>query len=222
MISPCYFIDLDTQEGFLGKSGVLAKDSQKTGIFLETETVRKNLKILTKHATKKGWKILSPVEVFDENGSEKKVAKALRAISPHCKRGSKDAKKIGETVVRSSFVFGTKPGVKEKKFSKKEYEKILKKHKQIVFEKYGYDVFKNPNFLKVLKAGGIKICVVYGVALDYGLDSLVLKLLKAKFSVYVVVDAVKAINEENRRMALIELAKFGARMWNTKYILRNT
>ncbi len=194
---------------------------------MDTLTVRKNLGILTKHAVKKGLKILSPIEVLDETVVSGKASKSLRGIAEHCKRGSKDAKKIKETLVRRSFVFGRKPGLakasgKSKKFSAEDYGKILKKNNQLVFEKYGYDVFKNPNFLKVLKAGGIKICVVYGVALDYGLDALVLKLLKEKFSVYVVVDATKAINEENRRMALIELAKYGAKMWNTEYILKNT
>ncbi len=215
MISPCYFIDLDTQEAFAGSGGFLASSSQKNEVFIDPETFRNNLKLLTKHAVRQGWKILSPIEVYDED--EKKPAKTPAGLSTHCKRGSKEAKKIKETTVRGAYTMA-----KTQKFSVAAYKKILKKHSQLVFEKYGYDVLKNPHFLKMLKAGGIKTCMLYGVALDYGLEALALKLLRSGFKVYIPVDAVKAINEENRRMALVELRRYGAEMWNTEFIIKNT
>lgn len=219
MISPCYFIDLDTQEAFVGPQGILTSGKRNTGVFLDTETLRSNLKLLTKHAVKKGWPILSPVEVYDGGVKETKTPNGLPV---HCKRGDKDSKKIKETAVRGSLTLAAGSKGKSRHYSAAQFKKLLKKHRQLVFEKYGYDVFKNPHFLKALKAGGIKTCVVYGVALDFGLESLVLKLMKSGFHVYIPVDAVKAINEENRRMALVELRKFGAEMWNTEFILKNT
>ncbi len=219
MISPCYFIDLDTQEAFVGSHGVLASGKQNTGVFIDYETLRANLKLLSRHAVKKDWPILAPVEVYEDGAGETKI---LKGLPVHCKRGSKDAKKIKETAVRGALTLSAGSKGKSQKYSVAQYKKLLKKHPQIVFEKYGYDVFKNPHFLKMLKAGGIKTCVVYGAALDFGLESLVLKLLKSGFHVYIPVDAVKAINEENRRMALVELRKFGAEMWNTEFILKNT
>lgn len=219
MISPCYFIDLDTQEGIVGPQGILASKKQNTGVFLDTETLRANLKLLTKHAVKKGWPILAPVEVYDGGVKE---AKTSTGLPVHCKRGSRDAKKIKETTVRGAVTFAAGAKGKSQRYSVAQYKKLLKKHRQLVFEKYGYDINKNPHFLKVLKSGGMKTCVVYGAALDFGLEALVLQLMKSGFHVYIPVDAVKAINEENRRMALVELRKFGAEMWNTEFILKNT
>lgn len=227
MISPCYFIDLDTQEAFAGASGIFAANKGSNGIYIDQETFQSNLKLLTKHAVRKGWPIFSPVEVYDEPAGVAggtpagRGKKSLLPLPVHCKRGSRDAKKVKETSVRGAFTFAAH-SKETKKNPTADYKKLLKKHHQLVFEKYGYDALKNPHFLKAMKAGGIKTCVVYGLALDYGLEALVLRLLKEGLNVFVPVDAVKAINEDNRRMALVELSRFGAKMWNTEFILKNT
>lgn len=201
MIAPCYFIDVDTQNDFMSKEGLEPIPG--------ASEIRHNLMLLTSHAVKKAHPIIAPVELYDKH-----LPGCLK-LPLHCRCGSKGFEKITETRVKKMAIIPMSP-------ARISYKEFLKKYHQIILEKYAYNAFNNPHFLKLLKAGRLKNCVVYGVGLDYGIESLVLRLMKEGFKVFMPVDAVKPINEENREMTLVELRKYGAEMWNTEFIIKNT
>ena len=89
-------------------------------------------------------------------------------------------------------------------------------------EKTGFNLFNNPHALKLLKKSRIKNCIVFGVAIDYGLEQTILGLIENGFKVWIPVDAVKPINEDNREPVMKELRSKGAEMWNTEFIISHT
>lgn len=199
MITPCIFLDIDTQVDFIDPKGALpVKDASE---------IRENLKRLTKHALKRKISILSTVETHPKPDPTKNIVYGID--------GSKGKKKIKETSVSGARVVPMEK-------AKLNYPALLKKYRQIVLEKQNFNLFSSPHTLKFLKKSGVKNCVIYGVAMDYGIELAVLKLLKNKFKVYVVVDAVKPINEGNREPVMKELHAKGAEMWNTDFIIQNT
>jgi nicotinamidase-related amidase len=199
MITPCIFIDIDTQNDFFDPNGALP--------IKNASEIRKNLKRLTVQAVKHKIPIVSGVEAY--------LPKVKKNGPQHCLAGSKGQKKIAETAVAGSFL------IKDEKKTLN-YAAIIRKHKRIVLEKSDYKFFSNPHTLKILKALKIKNCVVYGIAVDYGIEQVVLKLLEKGFKVWIPADAVKPINEDNREPVMKELRSKGAEMWNTDFIIQNT
>jgi nicotinamidase-related amidase len=199
MISPCIFIDIDTQNDFFDPKGAMPIKG--------AEEIRENLKRLTQHAEKRKIKIIAGVELYDgkESAENRKF----------CYAGTRGQKKITETQVKNACVIPP---------SKKavNYEGLLKKCKQIILEKGDFKFFGNPHALKLLKKTKIKNCIVYGVAIDYGVEQVVLNLIENGFKVWIPVDAVKPINEGNREPVMKELRAKGAEMWNTDFIISNT
>jgi len=198
MITPCIFIDVDTQCDFFEPSGAMPIKG--------AAEIRPNLKRLTALALKKKIPIISAVEKHDRT--------TLKNGPYYCMTGTPGQKKIKETTVKKSRLVG-------RKREKVNHANLLKKYQQIVLEKVGFDLFSNENALTFLKKTKVKNCVVYGVAIDYGLEKLVLGLVDAGFKVFIPVDAVKPINEENREPAMKELRSKGAEMWNTDFITSN-
>lgn len=81
-----------------------------------------------------------------------------------------------------------------------------------------FHFLEDPKALK-LKPGLQKHCVIYGSGMEYAIELVVLKLIKKGYKIWIPVDAVSCINEENREAVLIELRKEGAEMWNTDAIV---
>ncbi len=199
VISPCIFIDIDTQNDFFDPEGAMPIKGAKE--------IRENLKKLTLHARKHKIKIISGVEYYDAKDSVKN--------HKFCYGGTKGQKKIKETLVKGACVIPSQKKVAS-------YENLLKKCHQVILEKRDFKFFKSPHALKLLKKTKIKNCVVYGVAIDYGLELIVLNLIDKGFKVWIPVDAVKPINEINREPVMKELRAKGAEMWNTEFIINNT
>jgi len=199
MISPCIFIDVDTQHDFFDSGGAMPiKGAQE---------IRANLKLLVRHAQKNKIPVISAVE---------KHTKATLKKGPYyCMAGTRGQKKISETSLKKLRVIGNEKAVLN-------YAGLLKKYDQLVLEKTNFNFFSNPHALKLLKKSRLKNCVVFGVAIDYGLEQTILKLIENGFKVWIPVDAVKPINEENREPVMKELRTKGAEMWNTEFILINT
>jgi nicotinamidase-related amidase len=198
MISPCIFIDIDTQNDFFDPKGAMPIKG--------ADEIRDNLKRLTHHAKKHSIKIFAGVESLKPLKDEKN--------RKFCYSGTSGQKKIAETHVKNACVIRTTDEVN--------YESTLKKCEQIILEKSDFKFFNNPHALKLLKKTGIKNCVVYGVAIDYGLERIILELIENGFKVWVPVDAVKPINEENREPVMKELRGKGVEMWNTDSIIANS
>jgi nicotinamidase-related amidase len=199
MISPCIFIDIDTQNDFFDPKGAMPIKG--------AEEIRGNLKRLTQHAIKRKIKIFAGAQSYDP------VEKSKNAR--FCVAGTKGQKKIIETSVPNACILANEK-------SAANYETLLKKCRQIVLENENFKFFKNPHTLKLLKKAGVRNCVIYGAAIDYGIEQVALELIKNNFRVWVPVDAVKPINEANREPVMKELRKQGVEMWNTEFIIANT
>jgi nicotinamidase-related amidase len=199
MISPCIFIDVDTQNDFFDPKGAMPIKG--------AVEIRANLKALTRHALKQKIKIVAGTEIYDP----KKPNKGQK----FCLAGTKGQKKITETLVKNPC---TIPAAKKKI----NYAAVFKKNKQIIIEKSNFKLFGNSHVWPLLKASRIKNFVVYGIAVDYGIEQVILKLLEKGCKVWIPVDAVKPINEENREPVMKELRSKGAEMWNTDFIIKNT
>lgn len=199
MISPCIFIDMDTQNDFFDPKGAMPIKG--------ASEIRDNLKRLTNHAKKHSIKIFSGVESFKrcKDDDNRKF----------CYSGTNGQKKIPETHVKNACVIRTDD-------ESMNYESMLKKCEQIILEKSDFKFFDNPHALKLLKKTRIKNCIVYGIAIDYGIERVVLDLIENGFKVWIPVDAVKPINEENREPVMKELRSKGAEMWSTDSIIANT
>jgi nicotinamidase-related amidase len=91
----------------------------------------------------------------------------------------------------------------------------------VLMEKHDFGFSNNPQVIKFLKSAKNTNCVLYGTALDFGLQRAAARLLAEGFQVFMPVDAVWCIHEENREKSLIELRKLGVHMWNTAFILAN-
>jgi len=201
MLSPCYFIDLDTQNDFFEKKGAQ--------YVKQVERIIPLLKLLREKAFLKHIPIFSGVESYGMQDFLKTQRK------PYAIRGTHGSKKIPETLLKKTFVIPQ--NAKKIPASRT----LLKKYPQIILEKSRFDFFNNPHAIKLLRSTKIRNCVMYGIALDYGLQMATSRLLKEGFQVWIPVDAVWCINEENREKALIELRKLGVHMWNTAFILEN-
>lgn len=199
MISPCIFIDVDTQNDFFDPKGAMPVKG--------AAEIRANLKTLVRHAQKRNIPVISAVERHTKS--------TLKKGPYYCIAGTKGQKKISETSLKNSRVIGSEEGALN-------YANLLKRYDQLVLEKTNFNFFGNPHSLKLLKRARVKNCVVFGVAIDYGLEQTILKFLENGFKVWVPVDAVKPINEENREPVMKELRSKGAEMWNTEFIIKNT
>ena len=193
MTSSYLFLDIDTQRIFLNEKKLPPQLSQ----------LKQNLKKLTQHALKQKILIIAFLETKrDASGSLQK--KKIFSKS-----------KIAQTIV-------AKNGSIAENSSSFSYQTMLKKFPQLCVEQSDFDIFSNKHTLPLLKASGIKNCIVYGASLDYGIDLAVLKLLKNGFNVWIPADAVWSVNEENREAVLKELHAAGAHIWNTDSVIANT
>ena len=193
MITPSIFIDIDTQESFFRENDLVSAEDIKS--------VRANLKKLTAHALAKRIKIISLID--DGLKIDKAVLK-------------KNLKKLKETVAdEKSAPIGPQEKIADLK-------KTWKQHHQLIIQKSGFDVFSNPNFLKLLKAGRIKNIIIYGYGIDFGIEKVAVNLTAKGYKIWIPVDAVLAINELNREPSVKEMHRLGIQMWNSEFVIANT
>jgi len=166
------FIDIDTQNDFIFKEGKL--------YIPDAENIIENLKKLTEFAYRTNIPIFSSVDSHRQDDVE------FKQFPPHCIKGTDGQKKIKETKIKEALVIP--------------FDKTMKidftKYRQFIFEKDKLSVFSNPNFEKAIEEIGKEIFVVYGVATEYCVKECVEGLLERNKNVYIVVDAIKAVNEK--------------------------
>jgi nicotinamidase/pyrazinamidase len=91
---------------------------------------------------------------------------------------------------------------------------------QIIVEKRVYDFTTNVNIEAILASLAQPRFAVFGVATEYCVRSSVLALRKRNLPVAVVRDAIKAISEEEGRMAMEEMVAAGAQLVTTAEVCR--
>ncbi|MEJ2010586.1 MAG: cysteine hydrolase [Acidobacteriota bacterium] len=130
----------------------------------------------------------------------------FRIWPPHCVTGTPGQEHIKETLL---------PGVVTVPMHSAPFTRPEKWPTQIIIEKDVYETSANPNFDAILDALGPRSYVVFGVATEYCVRADVLALRQRNKPVKLVVDAIKAITEEDGRKALEEMVAAGAELVET-------
>ena len=125
---------------------------------------------------------------------------------PHCVAGTRGQQRIQETSLPGALTIPMRSGP---------FVPPQKWPPQIVIEKDVYETSANPNFDAILDALGPRRYVVFGVATEYCVRADVLALRQRNKPVQLVVDAIKAITEEDGRKALEEMTAAGAELVTT-------
>lgn len=202
------FWDVDTQNDFMNKNGLLYVP--------QSEIIKPVLKKLTDFAIEKNISILGSVDRHFPNDIE------LQKFPPHCMDKTSGQKKIPETnrncfYVESRFsdLFDTM------KYKSSEIIEIVKSSNIIMFEKQSIDVFTNLTVDKILEKLDVTTAVVYGVATEYCIKEAVLGLRKRGIIVYVVSDAIKGINLDDKQKSIKDMEDEGAWFVDSKYIMQS-
>ncbi|MCD6220545.1 cysteine hydrolase [bacterium] len=172
------FIDIDTQNDFMFKEGNLYVP--------DAENIIENLKKLTEFAYRNNIPIFSSVDSHTQDDPE------FKQFPPHCIKGTEGQKKINETKIKEALFIPFDRTI----------EIDFTKYRQFIFEKDKLSVFSNPNFEKAIEEIGKEIFVVYGVATEYCVKECVEGLLERNKKVYIVVDAIKGVDEEKGKKFL--------------------
>ncbi|MBU0713688.1 isochorismatase family protein, partial [bacterium] len=129
----------------------------------------------------------------------------------HCMQGSAGQQKIDETAAMDPV------WIENRRYSDEEISQILQQPEEIYFLKQTYNMFDNPN-LEIISADYDPI-LVFGVATDYCVLAAVMGFRNLNKTVYLVEDAIKAVNHENGQKALEKMRAAGAIIIKTDDIL---
>ncbi len=186
------FVDVDTQFDFMDPGGKLYVP--------HAEEIVPNLVRLMACARERNIPIISSADAHAPDDPEFKL------WPPHCVTGTRGQQHIRETSVPGALTLtmGSGPFVAPEEWPP-----------QIVIEKDVYETSANPNFDRILEALGPRRYVVFGVATEYCVRADVLALRKRSKPVELVVDAIKAIAEDDGRKAIEEMAAAGAQLVTT-------
>lgn len=194
------FWDEDTQIDFIRADGKLAVPA--------AESIVPNLKRLTDFAVEHKIPILASVDTHTEDDPE------FRQFGKHCVRGSAGQAKLAETRPERAQV------VEPNLMNRQVQELLAGELSQLVLEKQKLDVFTAPMIDKVLRAVHPSGVYVYGVTTEYCVRCAVLGILERGYPVFLVLDAVKAIDETDGIKAIEEMTGAGAAPTTTEEVLR--
>lgn len=192
MTAPLVFFDVDTQFDFMDPKGKLYVP--------QAEEIVPHLVQLMAYARDQNIPVVSSADAHAADDPEFKI------WPPHCVTGTPGQEHIKETLL---------PGVVTVPMHSAPFTKPEKWPPQIIIEKDVYETAANPNFDIILEALGPRRYVVFGVATEYCVRADVLALLQRNRPVDLVVDAIKAISEEEGHKALEEMVTAGANLVKT-------
>lgn len=192
MATPLAFFDVDTQIDFMEADGKLYVP--------HAENIIPNLVRLMEYARERHIPVLSSADAHAPDDPEFKL------WPPHCVAGTRGQQHIKETSLPGAMIVPMRSGP---------FVPPEKWPPQIILEKDVYATAANPNFEVILKVLGPRRYVVFGVATEYCVRADVLALRERNIPVELVVDAIKAISEEDGRRALEEMANTGAKFVTT-------
>lgn len=183
--SPLVFVDVDTQEDFLAPSGAL--------FIAGSGEILDNLARLTRFARERGIPILATSCSHSPDDPE------LSRLPPHCMAGTPGQRRVSATAWPGGATLGADG----------RFDGSIAPH--LTLEKREFDVFSHPEADRVVAAYNAEgpTFVVYGVATDYCVQAAALGLLERGCKVALVVDAVRAIDQEVEADVFAELIHQG-------------
>ena len=189
MTLPLAFFDVDTQVDFMDPQGKLYVP--------HAEDIVPRLVQLMSYARERNIPVLSSADAHAPDDPEFKI------WPPHCVTGTRGQQHIKETSLPGALTVSMHSGP---------FVPPGKWPPQIIIEKEVYETSANPNFDAILKALGAHRYVVFGVVTEYCVRADVLALRRRNMPVELVVDAIKAIDEEDGRKAIDEMTAAGAEL----------
>jgi nicotinamidase/pyrazinamidase len=178
------FFDVDTQLDFLYPAGALYVPG--------AESIVPQVAALNRHAAETGIPLISTMDAHTENDPE------FREWPPHCVAGTAGQQKPAATLLEPRAVIHSK---------REEFD--LKDARQILLEKQSVDCFTNANLPALLNVLGAEICVVYGVVTEICVKNAALGLLKSGRNVWLLIDAVRSLDDEKCAWFFREFAAAG-------------
>jgi nicotinamidase/pyrazinamidase len=194
------FWDVDTQHDFMDADGRLPAP--------DARSIVPNLKNLTDFAAEHGVPIVATADAHPAGDPE------FEEFGRHCVPGTHGQKKIEETSPAGAEVADADR--LDEQTRRLESSEIP----QLVVEKQALDVFTSPLPDRILGRLEPSRTFVYGVATEYCVRAEVLSMLRRGWRVTVVLDAIKAIDEDAGREALREMREAGAETADTETVLR--
>lgn len=197
------FFDVDTQNDFIEKTGALYVSG--------AETLKTNFKVLIEYAHQSNIPVWGSVDAHLASDSE--LIQNQGPFPNHCMLGEAGQHKIQETTPQYPL------WVENRVYSDKELSKLQKHRHELYFLKQSIDMFDNPNLAKLVDF--YDPIVVFGVATDYCILTAVRGFRKLDKTVFLVTDAIKAVNlkPDDGDKALTAMRQIGAIFINTKDIL---
>ncbi len=191
---PQVFVDIDTQRDFLEPTGALHV-SGSTAII-------PNLARLTRFAVDHEIPILATACAHTADDPE------LKTFPPHCMIGSPGQERIEATFRPGSVTFDEQAPLPAE----------VPPHLTLL--KRQYDLFSHchADALIRLYASDRMVFVVYGVATDYCVAAAVHGLLERNCRIALVVDAIRAIDEQSESTLLTEFASRGVLLTLTRIV----
>src|SRR5271157_2627532 len=191
---PQVFVDIDTQRDFLEPTGAL---------FVPGSTaIVPHLARLTRFASDQRIPILATACAHTPDDPE------LKTFPPHCMIGTAGQERVEATCCGKSLIFDDQAQVSG----------TIPPHLTLL--KRQYDLFTHPRAdeLIALYAADRPVFVVYGVATDYCVAAAVHGLLARHCRIALVVDAIRAIDNEAEAGILTEFARRGVLLTMTDFI----
>jgi len=191
---PQVFVDIDTQRDFLEPTGALFVPG--------STTIVPRLARLTRFARDQRIPILATACEHTPDDPE------LRTFPPHCMIGTAGQRRVEATFFSESVLFDEQAEVPAE----------VPPHLTLL--KRQYDLFTHPHAAELiaLYAACRPIFVVYGVATDYCVAAAVNGLLALQCRIALVVDAIRAIDDEAEAGILTEFARRGVLLTMTDVI----
>lgn len=207
MVSPkTIFWEVDAQADFMLPGGSLYIPA--------AEKIIANIDLLVDAARQGRVFLISSADAHKPNDPE------LRDWPPHCLKGTPGADLLPEACASPRLVIPNQKG-----FALPE---DLGTYRQITLEKNTLDVFDNPQtdalLARLNPAGSPAFAaspqfVVFGVATEYCVRCTADQLLRRRYGVAIVTDAVRAIDAQKAQQTLETLRSLGARLITTSEAL---
>lgn len=194
------FFDIDTQYDFVHPRGCLyVKGAEK---------LRARWQALTVLALRKKIRIVSSLD------SHKKNDKEFKRFPPNCIEGSKGQEKIKGTILERSFI------LENKVYSRPELFKIKENYHQIIIKKHTFDVFSNPNTKILIDMFMPEEVYLYGVAAEFCVKAALSSLLKEGQQVFLVKDAVAAVDSKTAEQIFKMLSQRGLKFITVEELVK--
>ncbi len=183
------FLDIDTQVDFIMPDGALYVQGAEQLLPLYEK--------ISHFALDRGISVLASADAHDADDPE------FAQFPPHCVKGTKGQLKVPQTLPDLFYVHENDGAP---------VDEDLFKFNHALFEKQTFDVFSNPKIEAYLKQWQPQTVAVYGVATDYCVKAAVEGLLERQYRVWLLTDAIKAVQPEKEAEILKNLQARGVRL----------